>query len=68
VQYQRVESPGVPIVHTRIDRPKGFLEVTTFATNLPEEGRVDNVIIEVAPGTEREMHAVPQVILKSEHP
>lgn len=68
VHYQRVESPGVPIVHTRIDRPDGFLELTTFATNLPEEGRVDNVILEIVPGTEREVHAVPQVILKSEHP
>ncbi len=68
VHYQRVEGPSVPIVHTRIDRPDGFLELTTFATNLPEEGRVDNVILEVVPGTEKEVHAVPQVILKSEQP
>ncbi|MGO9272590.1 MAG: hypothetical protein ACLQOO_20545 [Terriglobia bacterium] len=68
VRYQRVESPGVPIVHTRIDRPEGFVELTTFATNLPEEGRVDNVILEVVPGTGNAVHAVPQVTLKSEHP
>jgi hypothetical protein len=68
VHDQRLESPGVPIVHTRIDRPEGFVELTTFATNLPEEGRVDNILLEVVPGTGREVHAVPQVILKSEHP
>lgn len=66
VQYQRLESPGVPIVHTRIDRPEGFLELTTFATNLPEEGRVDNVILEFVPGTEKALHAAPQVTIKSE--
>src|SRR5208282_673915 len=63
-----LESPGVPIVHTRIDRPEGILELTTFATNLPEEGRVDNVIMEVVPGTAGQVHAVPQVSIKSESP
>ncbi len=29
---QRLESPGVPIVHTRIDRAEASLELTTFAT------------------------------------
>jgi hypothetical protein len=66
VQSQHVESPGVPIVHTRIDRPEGYLELTTFATNLPEEGRVDNVILEVVPRTEKEVHAVLQIAIRSE--
>ncbi len=68
VQYQRLESPTVPIIHTRIDRPEGILELTTFATNLPEEGRVDNVIMEVVPGTAGQVHAAPQVSIKSESP
>ena len=66
VQSQHVESPGVPIVHTRMDRPEGYLELTTFATNLPEEGRVDNVILEVVPRTEKEVHAVPRITIRSE--
>ncbi|MGO8785862.1 MAG: twin-arginine translocation signal domain-containing protein [Terriglobia bacterium] len=68
VQYQRLEGLGVPIVHTRIDRPEGFVELTTFATNMPEEGRVDNVILDVVAATEKEVHAVPQIIIKSESP
>ncbi len=68
VRHQHVESPGIPIVHTRIDRPEGYLELTTFATNLPEEGRVDNVILEVVPRTKREVHAVPRITIKSETP
>jgi hypothetical protein len=66
VQSQGVESPGIPIVHTRIDRPEAFLEFTTFATNLPDEGRVDNVVVEVIPRTEKDVHAVLQITVRSE--
>ena len=51
VRGQRLEAPGVPIIHTRIDRPEAFLELTTFATQRAGEGRVDNVILEVEPRT-----------------
>ena len=47
VREQRLEAPGVPIVHTRIDRPEAYLELTMFATRRPGEGRVDNVILQV---------------------
>jgi hypothetical protein len=68
VRYQRLESPGIPIVHTRVDRPESFLEITTFATNLPEEGRVDNVLLEVIPRTGQKVHAVARVTIKSRNP
>ena len=51
VRGQRLEAPGVPIIHTRIDRPEAFLQLTTFATQRAGEGRVDNVILEVEPRT-----------------
>ena len=44
---QELEAPGVPIIHTRIDRAEAYLALTTFATNQADEGRVDNVILEV---------------------
>src|SRR6516162_905422 len=66
VQSQGVERPGIPIVHSRIDRPEAFLEFTTFATNLPDEGRVDNVVVEVIPRTEKDVHAVLQITVRSE--
>ena len=68
VDYQRLESPGVPIIHTRISRPTALLELTTFATNLPDEGRVDNVILEVVPETAIQVHAIPEVVVRAERP
>jgi hypothetical protein len=32
VRGQQLEAPGAPIIHTRIDRPEAFLQLTTFAT------------------------------------
>ena len=57
VHDQRLEAPGIPIIHTRIDRPEAYLTLTTFATNLPDEGRVDNVIMEFLPRTRKQVHA-----------
>ena len=62
---QQLEAPGVPIILTRLERPEAFLELTTFATNEPTEGRVDNVLVEVRPRTQRAVHAVPIVKLKA---
>ncbi len=59
VARQQLESPQVPVVHTRIDRPEAFLELTTFATDEPAEGRVDNVLLEVWPRAKGEVHAAP---------
>jgi hypothetical protein len=62
---QQLEAPGVPIIHTRIDRPEAFLELTTFATQRAGEGRVDNVIVEVRPRTFHARHAVPVVVVRT---
>lgn len=58
---QRLEAPEIPIVHTIINRPRAILEMTAFATNRPEEGRVDNVLLEVRPVSERRIFAAPRV-------
>jgi hypothetical protein len=65
VGWQRLEAPGIPIVHTRLDRPEAFLHITTFATQLEGEGRVDNVILEIEPRTSHKLAAAPLVILKT---
>jgi len=65
VTKHELESPSVPIVHTRIDRPEAFLHLTAFATNRAAEGRVDNVIVEILPRTRRTVHARPVVTVKS---
>jgi hypothetical protein len=65
VGAQQMEAPGVPIVHTRLDRPEAFMHLTTFATDRPGEGRVDNVILEVEPRVAHEVAAVPLAILRT---
>ena len=65
VRGQRLEAPGVPIIHTRIDRPEAFLQLTTFATQRAGEGRVDNVILEVEPRTLHTLQAVPVMVLST---
>jgi hypothetical protein len=65
VGWQRLEAPGIPIIHTRIDRPEAFLEITTFATRHAGEGRVDNVILEVRPRTAGALTVVPLVLVKT---
>ena len=47
VLRQWIEAPGVPIVHTLIDRSAATLEVTSFASRHAGEGRVDNVILSI---------------------
>ncbi len=47
VLRQWIESPGIPIVHTLIDRPAATLELIAFATRHAGEGRVDNVLLSI---------------------
>src|SRR5581483_4533789 len=47
VAKQWLESPGVPIVHTLIERPAATLELIAFATHSSVEGRIDNVLMTV---------------------
>lgn len=44
---QQMESPATPIVHTRLKRGAASIELISFATQREEEGRVDNVQMEV---------------------
>ena len=68
IAEQTLEAPGAPIIHTRIDRPEVFLELTTFATNRAGEGRVDNVLAQVRPRSKREVWASPVVVLHTRQP
>jgi hypothetical protein len=47
IVLQWIEAPGVPIVHTLVDRPAATLELIAFATRREAEGRFDNVLIKV---------------------
>lgn len=47
VVSQWIEAPGVPIVHTLIDRSTATLELIAFASRHSGEGRVDNVLLSI---------------------
>lgn len=61
VVKQDLETPGVPIVHTWIERPNAQIELITFATNRSGEGRVDNVIFRVRSRSTNMLHVKPLV-------
>jgi hypothetical protein len=61
---QKMESPAVPILHTVIDRPTATFELIAFATRRPNEGRVDNVLMEIRPRSE-DVVATPLVRIRS---
>lgn len=65
VREQRVEGPGVPIIHTWLERPAAQIHLIAFATKRPSEGRVDNVIVEIAPKGDAPMRVVPVVIIRA---
>lgn len=66
VAVQKLQAPGVPIVHTTVERPAATMTLTTFATDRPSEGRVDNVIITITPAKGiGEIHAAPLIRLRT---
>jgi len=73
VVEQKLESPSIPIIHTRIEFARALLNLTAFASNLNEEGRVDNVILEVVPKEARSVKATavrvaPMLIVETRLP
>jgi hypothetical protein len=61
---QTLEAPGVPIVHTFLEKSGGKCELIAFATNRAGEGRVDNVVLK-AQGVRDGQRAVPIVTVAS---
>ena len=65
VTRQQLEAPGIPIIHTCIERPDAFLELTTFATRREGEGRVDNVRVLIRPRSRRTVEATPLLTVRT---
>ncbi len=62
---QQLESPAMPIVLTALEYPGISVLLTTFATNLTGEGRVDNVIVEVTPHSSESVSIEPVITIDS---
>lgn len=61
---QKMEAPGIPILNTIIDRPTVRMELIAFATRRPNEGRVDNVLMEIR-ALDEDVVASPLVRIRS---
>lgn len=62
---QELEAPAVPIVHTRIGRPSAEIRLTVFSTRREGEGRVDNMLMEIAPKGDAPIRVVPGFVIRS---
>ncbi|MGH9617964.1 MAG: hypothetical protein ACRD28_14585 [Acidobacteriaceae bacterium] len=65
VVAQTIESPSVPILRTVLERTDATMTLTTFATNNPGEGRVDNVLMEIHPRSADRVHVSPEIEIHS---
>ncbi|MFY9852738.1 MAG: hypothetical protein WAK26_02530, partial [Terracidiphilus sp.] len=62
---QKMEAPGIPILHTVIDRPTARLELIAFASRRQNEGRVDNLLMEISARNE-DVVVTPLVRIRSD--
>lgn len=46
---QKLEDPAIPVITTKLELPDCQVQLISFATNRESEGRVDNLLIELAP-------------------
>jgi hypothetical protein len=61
---QTMEAPGIPIVHTHLERAKATIELIAFCTRRESEGRVDNVLLEIR-ARDLDATATPLVRIRS---
>ena len=63
--HQEMETAGIPIIRTRIGWHFVEVRLTSFATNDKEEGRVDNLIVEIYPKENNDIDCTPEVVVNS---
>ncbi|MBI5020148.1 MAG: hypothetical protein HZB59_01800 [Ignavibacteriales bacterium] len=68
LQYldQKLESPAIPIITTKLDGGEVIVETITFASKNESEGRVDNVIVHIYPKSENGVDVEPEIVIASE--
>ncbi|MBI4546571.1 MAG: twin-arginine translocation signal domain-containing protein [Ignavibacteriae bacterium] len=62
---QQLESPSIPIIITTLSGSDILVELTSFATNHKDEGRVDNLVIVIRPKGTQEVECTPEILMKS---
>ncbi|HEV8538364.1 MAG TPA: hypothetical protein VGR15_05500, partial [Bacteroidota bacterium] len=64
---QKLESPGIPIITTTLEFNGILVTLTSFATNHGDEGRVDNLLIQVRPKEKPEVDCIPEIVINSKN-
>ncbi len=64
--HQSLEAPGVPVITTKLDWKDCHAELVSFASNLPQEGRVDNLIIKISASGKAPVTLTPQILVTSQ--
>jgi len=64
---QKMESPGIPVVTTKLEFVDCFVTLTCFATNHKDEGRVDNLIIRILSKEKEQVECTPEIIITSKN-
>ena len=62
---QKMEEAGVPIISTKLAFKDCIVTLTSFASRHEDEGRVDNLIIEVHPDQQAQIECAPEIIINS---
>ncbi len=65
---QKIESAGIPIYTTMLKFPDAQMKIITFATNHKDEGRVDNVLVEITPTGKAEFECTPIITVATKQP
>ncbi len=65
---QTLEGAGIPIYTTQLKFPEAQMKILTFATNHKEEGRVDNVLVEITPTGKNDFMCTPVITISTKQP
>jgi len=63
---QKLEAPGIPIITTDLEWDDVLMHLTSFATNDPDEGRIDNLLVELYSRGTNEVEVTPEITIHSE--
>jgi hypothetical protein len=62
---QKLESPWIPIITTSLDGGDVLVTLTTFSSKNEDEGRVDNLLVEIKSKGGLNVQCSPEIVLKS---
>src|ERR1700741_3876733 len=62
---QKLESPSIPIITTDLGWNDVVMQLTSFATNDKDEGRIDNLLIEIRSKENNEVTVTPEILIAS---